>query len=83
MKQRMFGIIAIVNKVGNPNIFMTMTSSLQWEKVGESVFSEQKAQGRPSVCARSFQTNYKVLLSMTYNKGLIKNTLELVEVIEF
>ena len=62
MRQKMHDIIATSNKLGHPDIFLTMTCNPNWPEIRRSLLPGQSAQDRPDMCARVFRLNLKALM---------------------
>ena len=45
----MYGIIAIFNTVGPPDIFITMTGNLYWPEIQNALFANKRADDKPDL----------------------------------
>ncbi len=62
MRQKMHDIIATSNKMGHPDIFLTMTCNPNWPEIRRSLLPGQSSQDRPDLCARVFILKLKALM---------------------
>ena len=83
MRQQLHDIIAISNKVGHPDIFLTMTCNPQWPEILRSLPPGQTPQDRPDLCARVFHMELRALLSFVLDEKYYGQVVAHVSVIEF
>lgn len=57
MRQNMYDIIAISNKVGHPNFFRTITCNPAWPEI-----TREQAQDRPDLCGRVFHMKLQEMM---------------------
>ncbi|KAL6176715.1 hypothetical protein ACLB2K_053348 [Fragaria x ananassa] len=83
MNQRYQDAMALVQKYGKPDIFLTMTCNPNWEEIREELLSGQVAQDRPDLCTRIFRVKFEELKEDVIKKGVLGNVVAYVYVIEF
>ena len=82
MQQNYQDAMAIVNKFGKPDVFITFTCNPKWSEITQHLQGQQKAEGRPDLVARVFHLKLKELLS-DIKRGVLGNVLAQIHVIEF
>ena len=82
MRQKMHDIIATSNKLGHPDIFLTMTCNPNWPEITRSLFSVQTAKERPDLCARVFRLKRKAAMETVVKHQLFGNVEAHVRVID-
>ncbi|KAL6140767.1 hypothetical protein ACLB2K_059061 [Fragaria x ananassa] len=75
--------MALVQKYGKPDIFLTMTCNPNWEEIREELLPGQVAQDRPDLCTRIFRAKFEELKEDVIKKGVLGNVVAYVYVIEF
>ncbi|XP_062014500.1 uncharacterized protein LOC133731039 [Rosa rugosa] len=75
--------MALVQKYGKPDIFLTMTCNPNWEEIKVELLPGQVAQDRPDLCTRIFRAKFEELKEDVINKGVLGNIIAYVYVIEF
>lgn len=75
--------MAIVRKVGKPDLFITMTCNPNWDEVTQELLPGQKGADRPDATARAFNQKVKVLLSLLNTKQVYGKVIGHIEVVEF
>ena len=79
----MHDIIAISNKVGHPDIFLTMTCNPYWPEITENLFEIQRPEDRPELCSRVFRVKMKSMVAYVIDKKLFGTVSAHARVIEF
>ena len=54
MRQYMHDIIAISNKIGHPDTFLTVTCNPNWPEIRRALLGDNTPQDRPDLCGRVF-----------------------------
>jgi len=62
--------MAIVRKLGKPDLFITMTCNPNWEEITRELLPGQKAQDRFDLCCRVFRLKFQVLLDLIVKKEI-------------
>ncbi|UYV64281.1 hypothetical protein LAZ67_3000144 [Cordylochernes scorpioides] len=82
MKQRYQDAMAIVEKHGKPDLFVTMTCNPKWKDITDNLEDWQRVEHRPDLIAREFKLKLEQLLK-EINEGLFGTVKAMVYVIEF
>ncbi|XP_019225656.1 PREDICTED: uncharacterized protein LOC109207229 [Nicotiana attenuata] len=61
MRQRYMDAIALVQRFGKPDLFITMTCSPSWMKIKEQLWSTDEAKNRPDLITRVFRAKIEEL----------------------
>ncbi|XP_061993530.1 uncharacterized protein LOC133711415 [Rosa rugosa] len=83
MHQRYQDAMALVQKYGKPDIFLTMTCNPNWEEIKAELLPGQVAQDRPDLCTRIFRAKLEELKEDVIKKGVLGTVVAHVYVIEF
>ena len=83
MRQQLHDIIAISNKVGHPDVFLTMTCNPRWPEITRSLLPGQTAQDRPDLCARVFFVKVRALMQFVIEEKYFGEVVAHVRVTEF
>ncbi|KAL0285519.1 UNVERIFIED_CONTAM: hypothetical protein Sangu_2774500 [Sesamum angustifolium] len=83
MYQRYQDAMAIVQKFGKPDIFLTMTCNPSWKEIKDQLLPGQTPQDRPDLLTRIFRAKYEELKEDIFHKGVLGKTIAHVHVIEF
>ncbi len=83
MRQKMHDIIATSNKLGHPDIFLTMTCNPNWPEILRSLLPGQTPKDRPDLCARVFKLKLKALMETVIRDKIFGEVVAHVRVIEF
>ncbi|KAM5582463.1 hypothetical protein ABKV19_002737, partial [Rosa sericea] len=83
MHQRYQDAMALVQKYGKPDIFLTMTCNPNWEEIKAELLPGQVAQDRPDLCTRIFRAKFEELKEDVIKKGVLGTVVAHVYVIEF
>ncbi len=75
--------IATSNKMGHPNIFLTMTCNPNLPEIRRSLLPGQSPQDRPDLWARVFKLNLKALMEAVIKGKICGEVVAYVTVIEF
>ena len=83
MQQNYQDAMAMVNKFGKPDLFVTFTCNPKWPEIAHHLSGHQRAEGRPDLVARVFQLKLKELLSDIRRGAVFGTVCALIHVIEF
>lgn len=83
MRQNMNNIIAISNKVGYPEIFLTTTCIPQWPDIKNALPSGQSVVNRPDICAPAFLIKLRTLIPYSSEEKVFGNVKAPEKVVEF
>lgn len=83
MRQNMHDIISISNKVGFPDISLTMTGNLQCSKVKNALLPGQSIIDRLDICVRVFCIRLRALMAFVIDARIFDEVSAHVRVIEF
>ncbi|KYN28107.1 hypothetical protein ALC57_02481 [Trachymyrmex cornetzi] len=75
--------MAIVNKFGKPDLFITMTCNPKWREIEENLLHGQQASDRPDICARVFNIKKDYLINLIVKQKFFGEIAAFVYVIEF
>ncbi|XP_078433135.1 uncharacterized protein LOC144704557 isoform X1 [Wolffia australiana] len=75
--------MAIVRKMGKPDLFITMTCNPKWPDIIEALLPGQKSQDRFDICCRVFRLKLKELLHLIIDKEIFGKVKGRVYVVEF
>ncbi|XP_071905593.1 uncharacterized protein [Coffea arabica] len=83
MRRRYLDAMALVQKFGKPDIFLTMTCNPAWKEIQENLKYHEKPQNRPDLLARVFRAKFELLKAELLNKQIFGDVAACVYVIEF
>ena len=83
MQQCYQDAMAIINRKGKPDIFLTMTCNPRWPEIVENLLPHQQASDRPDIVARVFHLKKERLLDLIIKKKFFGEVAAYVYVIEF
>ncbi|KAL5723911.1 DNA helicase [Ranunculus cassubicifolius] len=83
MHERYYDAMAIVQKFGKPDLFVTMTCNPKWEEIQRELEPGQTAQDRPDVTTRIFHSKCEELKKDLFHQGVLGKVVAHVHVIEF
>lgn len=83
MRQHYQDAMAIVQKLGTPDLFITMTCNPKWEEITENLRPNERPENRPDLVARVFKAKLSALLEDLIKKDVLGHVLAKVHVIEF
>ncbi|KAL0316569.1 UNVERIFIED_CONTAM: hypothetical protein Sradi_5535100 [Sesamum radiatum] len=75
MYQRYQDAMAIVQKFGKPDIFLTMTCNPSWKEIKDQLLPGQTPQDRPDLLTRIFRAKYEELKEDIFHKGVLGKTI--------
>ncbi|XP_071913897.1 uncharacterized protein [Coffea arabica] len=83
MRRRYLDAMALVQKYGKPDLFLTMTCNPAWKEIQDNLKYHEKPQDRPDLLARVFRAKFEMLKSEILNKQIFGEVAACVHVIEF
>lgn len=82
MRRRYLDSMALVQRFGKPDIFITMTCNPEWKEIRDELKLEQEAQDRPNLIARIFRAKLQDLKDQLFKKSIFGPVVAYVHVIE-
>ncbi|XP_027076324.1 uncharacterized protein [Coffea arabica] len=83
MRRRYVDAMALVQKFGKPDLFITMTCNTQWKEIQENLKYGESAQERPDLVSRVFRAKFEMLKAEILKKKIFGEVAACVHVIEF
>ncbi|XP_024315925.1 uncharacterized protein LOC100821537 isoform X4 [Brachypodium distachyon] len=83
MKRRFMDAMALVQKYGKPDIFLTMTCNPKWEEITNGLEPGQTPQDRPDLIVWVFKAKLEVLKIQLFKNHILGKVIAYVYVIEF
>ena len=83
MRRRYLNAMALVQKYGKPNIFLTMTCNPMWKEIQDNLEYQEKPQDRPDLLVRIFRAKFEILKAELLKKQIFGEVAACVYVIEF
>ena len=83
MHQRYQDAMALVQKYGKPDLFLTMTCNPNWEEIKAELLPGQVSQDLPDLTTRIFRAKFEELKDDVIKKGVLGMVVAYVYVIEF
>ncbi|XP_010229584.1 uncharacterized protein LOC100832196 [Brachypodium distachyon] len=83
MKRRHMDAMALVQKYGKPDIFLTMTCNPNWEEIINELFPGQTPQDRPDLVVRVFKAKLQAMKDMLFKEHILGVVIAYVYVVEF
>ncbi|KAK4394704.1 hypothetical protein Sango_1624700 [Sesamum angolense] len=83
MRRRYLDALALVQRFGKPDLFITMTCNPEWKEIQENLYDGQKAQDRPDLTSRIFRAKLQDLKDQLFKKEIFGKVADHVYVIEF
>ncbi|KAI2503312.1 Helitron helicase-like domain at N-terminus [Fragilaria crotonensis] len=75
--------LAIVRRMGKPDLFITMTTNPQWPEVMENLLPGQTANDRPDLVARVFHLKFTDMMSDLQKRQVLGRVVAAIYTIEF
>nr|XP_051194446.1 uncharacterized protein LOC127307725 isoform X1 [Lolium perenne] len=82
-KRRFMDAMALVQKYGKPDIFLTMTCNPNWEEITRELEPGQTPQDRPDLIVRIFRAKLEDLKKQLFKKHILGKVIAYVYVVEF
>lgn len=83
MKARFQDAMALVQTMGKPDLFITVTCNPDWTEIRNNLLPGQSAQDRPDMVTRVFNARLKKICDEIYKDGIYGKTVGRTHVIEF
>ena len=83
MQQRFLNAMAIVQRFGRPDYFITMTCIPYWEEITSNLEPRQEPQDRPKLVARVYRAKLRDLKDLLIKRKYFGDVTAYVHVIEF
>ncbi|GER39179.1 DNA helicase homolog [Striga asiatica] len=83
MRRRYLDALALVQKFGKPDLFITMTCNPEWQEIKDKLFEGQLPQDRPDLVSRVFRAKLQDLKGQLFKKQIFGEVVAHVHVIEF
>ncbi|XP_027171842.1 uncharacterized protein LOC113771461 [Coffea eugenioides] len=83
MRRRYLDAMALVQKYGKPDIFLTMTCNPMWKEIQDNLQFKEKLQDRPDLLSRVFRAKFEMLKAELLDKKIFGEVAACVYVIEF
>lgn len=82
MRQDMYDIIAVSNRLGHSDIFLTTSCSPNWLEIKVPVF-EPKPQNKPDITSGDFRIKLRALYGISIDEQDVSKVIAYISVIEF
>ena len=83
MRRRYIDAMALVQKYGKPDYFLTMTCNTMWSEIQQNLKHEDKPQNRTDLLSRVFRSKLEMLKNELVNKQIFGEVAACVYIIEF
>ncbi|KAL6603039.1 hypothetical protein ACP70R_043400 [Stipagrostis hirtigluma subsp. patula] len=83
MRRRYLDAMALVQRFGKPDLFLTMTCNPHWEEITRELAPGQSPQDRPDLIARVFKAKLEDLKDLLFKQNFFGEVAAHVHVIEF
>ncbi|XP_027171551.1 uncharacterized protein LOC113771129 [Coffea eugenioides] len=83
MRRRYLDAMALVQKYGKPDIFLTMTCNPMWKEIQDCLQFKERAQDRPDLLSRVFRAKFEMLKAKLLDRKIFGEVAACVYVIEF
>ena len=83
MKQKFLNSMIIVQRLGNPDYFITMTCNPNWKEIKENLFNDDLVINRPDIVTKVFHGKVKEFLNEVDKKSIFGRCIAYIYVIEF
>jgi hypothetical protein len=83
MRHRYMDVMAMVQKFGKPDIFLTMTCNPNWDEIRRELLPEQTPQDRPDLVVRVFHAKLQELKHRLTKHDILGKVCAYVYVVEF
>ncbi|KAM6547758.1 hypothetical protein CsatB_019434 [Cannabis sativa] len=82
MRKRYMEAMALVQRYGKPDIFLTMTCNPNWKEITNELSQHEEAQNRPDLVARVFHAKLEELKDKLFKREIFGKVVAYVYVIE-
>ncbi|KAH9624793.1 hypothetical protein KSS87_003736 [Heliosperma pusillum] len=83
MKRRYLNAMALVQRYGKPDLFITMTCNPNWPEIKQELAIGEEAQNRPDIVSRVFRAKLLALKKQIMEKHVFGEVAALIYVVEF
>uniref|UniRef100_I1P0F7 Helitron helicase-like domain-containing protein n=1 Tax=Oryza glaberrima TaxID=4538 RepID=I1P0F7_ORYGL len=83
VKRRYMDAMALVQKYGKPDVFLTMTSNPKWDEITRELDPGQTPQDRPDLVVRVFRAKLEDIKKQLFEKHILGKVIAHVYVVEF
>ncbi|XP_074271044.1 uncharacterized protein LOC141594965 [Silene latifolia] len=83
MRKKYLNAMALVQKYGKPDLFITMTCNPNWPEIKAELSAGEQAQNRPDLLARVFHAKLTLLRKQIKEKKIIGEVAAMINVVEF
>ncbi|XP_021723374.1 uncharacterized protein LOC110690793 [Chenopodium quinoa] len=83
LKKRYLNAMALVQRFGKPDLFITMTCNANWPEIKQELAVGEKAQDRPDIVVRIFTAKVLALKHLIKKKKIFGDVAAMIYVIEF
>ena len=83
MQQLYQDSMAIVRKIGKPDLFVTFTCNPKWQEITDALLPGQQAKDRPDLIARVFNLKLKALMDDLLKNQVLGKVVGRIYVVEF
>ncbi|XP_074299983.1 uncharacterized protein LOC141631177 [Silene latifolia] len=83
MRRRYLNAMALVQKYGKPDLFITMTCNPNWPEIKSELQPGEQAQNRPDLVARIFHAKLTFLRKQLKEKQIFGEVAAMINVVEF
>lgn len=83
MRRRYLDAMALVQRFGKPDLFITMTCNSEWKEIKDELKHGQRPQDRPDLTSRIFRSKLEDLKDQIFKKEIFGKVAAYVYVIEF
>jgi hypothetical protein len=83
MRRRYMDVMALVQKFGKPDIFLTMTCNPNWDEIRRELLPEQTPQDRPDLVVRVFHAKLQELKHRLTKHDILGKVCAYVYVVDF
>ncbi|XP_021768899.1 uncharacterized protein LOC110733168 [Chenopodium quinoa] len=83
MKKRYLNVMALVQRFGKPDLFVTVTCNANWPEIKDELAAGEKAQNRPDLVSRIFRAKLIALKKEIMERKVFGEVVAMVYVVEF
>ncbi|XP_056695007.1 uncharacterized protein [Spinacia oleracea] len=83
LKRRYLNAMALVQRYGKPDLFVTMTCNVNWPEIKQELAVGEEAQNRPDLVSRIFRAKLLALKKQIMEKHVFGEVTTMIYVVEF
>ncbi|XP_021864128.1 uncharacterized protein [Spinacia oleracea] len=83
LKKRYLNAMALVQRYGKPDLFVTMTCNLNWQEIKQELAVGEEAQNMPDLVSRIFRAKLLALKKLIMQKHVFGEVAVMIYVVEF